>query len=70
MPSIKILETPHTYELTASVANSQLPVLVFVHGWLLSRRYWQPMVQLLQSEYQCLLYDARGFGDSATTTRN
>lgn len=64
MPSITILETPHTYELTAPVANSQLPVLVFVHGWLLSRHYWQPLVQLLQSEYQCLIYDARGFGDS------
>jgi pimeloyl-ACP methyl ester carboxylesterase len=35
-----------------------------VHGWLLSRRYWQPLVHLLQSEYQCLIYDARGFGES------
>ena len=70
MPSIKILETLHTYELTAPVANSQHPVLVFVHGWLLSRHYWQPLVQLLQSDYQCLLYDARGFGDSATIAIN
>ncbi|MDJ0572704.1 MAG: alpha/beta fold hydrolase, partial [Pleurocapsa sp. MO_192.B19] len=70
MPSINILETPHIYELTAPVANSKLPVLVFVHGWLLSRHYWQPVVQLLQSEYQCLLYDARGFGDSVTTLAN
>lgn len=64
MPSIKILETPHVYELTAPVGNSQLPVLVFVHGWLLSRHYWQPLVRLLKSEYQCLIYDARGFGES------
>lgn len=64
MPSITILETPHTYELTAPVPDSKLPVLVFVHGWLLSRHYWQPLVQLLQSQYQCLIYDARGFGDS------
>ncbi|WP_229639037.1 alpha/beta fold hydrolase [Waterburya agarophytonicola] len=42
-------------------------MLVFVHGWLLSRNYWQPVVQLLQSEYQCLIYDARGFGDSRIT---
>ena len=67
MPSINILETPHIYELTAPVANSKLPVLVFVHGWLLSRHYWQPLVQLLKSEYQCLIYDARGFGDSQMT---
>jgi len=64
MPSITILQTPHIYELTAPVDNSKLPVLVFVHGWLLSRHYWQPLVELLQSEYQCLIYDARGFGDS------
>jgi 2-succinyl-6-hydroxy-2,4-cyclohexadiene-1-carboxylate synthase len=64
MPSITILTTPHIYELTAPVADSKRPVLVFVHGWLLSRRYWQPLVDLLQSEYQCLIYDARGFGES------
>lgn len=64
MPSINILETTHIYELTAPIANPKLPVLVFVHGWLLSRHYWQPLVQLLESEYQCLIYDARGFGES------
>jgi 2-succinyl-6-hydroxy-2,4-cyclohexadiene-1-carboxylate synthase len=64
MPSITILTTPHIYELTAPVADSERPVLVFVHGWLLSRHYWQPLVHLLQSEYQCLIYDARGFGES------
>lgn len=64
MPSITILETPHIYELTAPVADSQRPVLVFVHGWLLSRHYWQPSIELLQSEYRCLTYDARGFGES------
>ena len=66
MPSITILQTPHIYELTAPVADAKRPVLVFVHGWLLSRRYWQPLVQLLKSEYQCLIYDARGFGESQT----
>lgn len=64
MPSITILETPHIYELTPPVADPKLPVLVFVHGWLLSRHYWQPLVELLKSEYQCLIYDARGFGES------
>ncbi len=66
MPSINVLETPHFYELSPSVANPKLPVLVFVHGWLLSRHYWQPMVEILQSQYQCLIYDARGFGDSSS----
>lgn len=64
MPFINILETPHVYELTAPVTHTKLPVLVFVHGWLLSRHYWRPLVHLLKSEYQCLIYDARGFGES------
>ena len=66
MPSITILETPHIYELTAPVTDPK-PVLVFVHGWLLSRHYWQPLIQILQSKYQCLIYDARGFGESQIT---
>ncbi len=68
MPSINILGTPHVYELTAPVDNLKQPILVFVHGWLLSRHYWQPIVELLKSEYQCLIYDARGFGESIATT--
>ena len=66
MPSIDIAGTLHNYELTAPVANSKSPTLVFIHGWLLSHHYWQPLIKLLQSDYQCLSYDLRGFGDSAT----
>jgi 2-succinyl-6-hydroxy-2,4-cyclohexadiene-1-carboxylate synthase len=40
-------------------------VLVFVHGWLLSRCYWQPLIDRLSPHYQCLSYDLRGFGRSA-----
>lgn len=69
MPSITILDTPHVYELTAPT-DPKLPVLVFIHGWLLSRHYWQPVVELLQSEYQCLIYDARGFGESQIVRRS
>ncbi|NET53702.1 MAG: alpha/beta hydrolase [Merismopedia sp. SIO2A8] len=38
--------------------------MVFVHGWLLSRNYWQPLIERLAVDYQCLVYDLRGFGDS------
>jgi pimeloyl-ACP methyl ester carboxylesterase len=37
---------------------------VFIHGWLLSRGYWQPLIQRLSPDYQCLAYDLRGFGQS------
>ncbi|MEG4912811.1 MULTISPECIES: alpha/beta hydrolase [unclassified Microcoleus] len=62
MATINILGVRHAYDLTAPTATS--PVLVFVHGWLLSRHYWQPLTDRLASNYQCLTYDLRGFGDS------
>lgn len=62
MASIDILGTTHAYELTAPTARSD--VLVFVHGWLLSRHYWQPLIEQLAPTYECLCYDLRGFGDS------
>ncbi len=62
MATIDILGFRHAYDLTAPTATS--PVLVFVHGWLLSRRYWQPLTDRLAPDYQCLTYDLRGFGDS------
>jgi pimeloyl-ACP methyl ester carboxylesterase len=63
MATIDIQGAPHTYELTAPKASSS-PVLIFIHGWLLSRSYWQPLIERLSPNYQCLSYDLRGFGDS------
>lgn len=63
MTIIDILGVPHAYELTTPTASSS-PVLVFIHGWLLGRSYWQPLIERLSPDYQCLNYDLRGFGDS------
>ena len=60
--TLNILGFPHAYELSAPPDSS--PVLVFVHGWLLSRAYWQPVIQQLSESYPCLSYDMRGFGES------
>lgn len=60
--TIEIQGFPHAYELSAPT-DSPI-VLVFVHGWLLSRTYWQPVIQRLAPIYQCLTYDLRGFGSS------
>ncbi|WP_331711666.1 alpha/beta hydrolase [Phormidesmis priestleyi] len=62
MPTIHVMGSPHAYELTAPTNSPE--VLVFIHGWLLSRHYWQPIVDQLAIEYTCLSYDLRGFGDS------
>lgn len=63
MATIDIRGVPHAYELTSPTTSSS-PVLVFIHGWLLSRNYWQPLIDRLAPDYQCLSYDLRGFGDS------
>lgn len=62
MATIEILGVPHAYELTAPTSGKH--ALVFIHGWLLSRGYWQPIIEQLSPEYQCLTYDLRGFGQS------
>jgi pimeloyl-ACP methyl ester carboxylesterase len=63
MATIEILGVPHAYELTTPIAGSS-HALVFIHGWLLSRGYWQPIIEQLSSDFQCLAYDLRGFGQS------
>lgn len=62
MPTLSISGVPHVYDLTAPRSNST--VLVFIHGWMLSRNYWQPLIDQLSLDYQCLSYDLRGFGES------
>jgi 2-succinyl-6-hydroxy-2,4-cyclohexadiene-1-carboxylate synthase len=62
MAIIDISGVPHAYDLTAP--TDEPCALVFIHGWLLSRSYWQPLIERLASIYQCLAYDLRGFGSS------
>ena len=66
--TIDILGFPHVYDLSAETDSST--VLVFIHGWLLSRVYWQPVIQHLSPDYQCLSYDLRGFGASQPITNS
>jgi 2-succinyl-6-hydroxy-2,4-cyclohexadiene-1-carboxylate synthase len=42
--------------------------IVFIHGWLLSRAYWRPVIQQLEG-FSCLAYDLRGFGESLSTEK-
>ncbi|MBD2665198.1 alpha/beta fold hydrolase [Richelia sinica] len=62
MATIEILGIPHAYELTAPTSCPH--ALVFIHGWLNSRGYWQPVISRLSVDLQCLSYDLRGFGES------
>ncbi|MBV5257827.1 alpha/beta hydrolase [Synechococcus moorigangaii CMS01] len=76
MATTVIREVLHTYDLTPGdrpvdpqAGQGERPVLVFIHGWLLSRAYWQPLIAALNQAYDCLTYDLRGFGESAAKTQ-
>ncbi|MEB3225764.1 MAG: alpha/beta hydrolase [Synechococcus sp.] len=70
MATTVIRDVRHVYELTPHLPGGcgTQPVLVFIHGWLLSRTYWQPLITDLAQDYLCLTYDLRGFGESAAKT--
>ncbi|MCJ8279548.1 MAG: alpha/beta hydrolase [Rivularia sp. ALOHA_DT_140] len=65
MAYIKVRGVEHYYEWIKQASNgSEKPVMVFIHGWAGSARYWQTTAQVLSEQFDCLLYDMRGFGRS------
>ena len=65
MPVINVRGVEHYYEWIRQPATSQTkPVMVFVHGWGGSARYWESTAHALSHTFDCLLYDLRGFGRS------
>jgi len=65
MPYINVRGVEHYYEWVKKPANSLVkPVMVFIHGWAGSARYWQSIANALSEQFDCLLYDLRGFGRS------
>ncbi len=53
-----------TSELLSGEGNRKKPVIVFIHGWGGSGRYWHSTAEALSEHFDCLLYDLRGFGRS------
>ncbi len=64
MPYITIRGVEHYYEWIQASPAQKKPVMVFLHGWAGSARYWQSTAQALSEKFDCLLYDMRGFGRS------
>ncbi len=65
MPYILVRGVQHYYEWIRTPATSgKKPVMLFLHGWAGSARYWQSTALALSKEFDCLLYDMRGFGRS------
>ena len=65
MPYIKIRGVDHYYEWFGREApTGSKPVMVFIHGWGGSARYWESTAVAIADFFDCLLYDLRGFGRS------
>ncbi|QFZ93126.2 alpha/beta fold hydrolase [Synechococcus elongatus] len=64
MPHLNLRGSLHAYDQYDPTDGDPDLTLVFIHGWLLSRSYWQPLIAQLRSHWGCLSYDLRGFGES------
>jgi pimeloyl-ACP methyl ester carboxylesterase len=64
MSMVQIREVNHYYEWIKRPGNNPKPVMVFIHGWGGSCRYWRSTAQAMSEQFDCLLYDLRGFGQS------
>lgn len=65
MPYIQVRGIAHYYEwIRSSSTTHPKPVMVFIHGWAGSARYWRSTASALAEQFDCLLYDMRGFGRS------
>jgi len=68
MAYVKVRGFNHYYEWVTEAgdaAPSGKPVLVFIHGWGGSARYWESTARAFARSFDCLLYDMRGFGRSS-----
>lgn len=67
MPTVQVRGVGHYYEWITEgdrPFDGTKPVMLFVHGWAGSGRYWESTAHSVKSDYDCLLYDLRGFGRS------
>ncbi len=68
MPYVQVHGVDHYYEWItqsgASKPDGVKPVMVFMHGWGGSARYWESTARAIADSFDCLLYDLRGFGRS------
>jgi pimeloyl-ACP methyl ester carboxylesterase len=65
MPLINVRGVEHYYEwIRESTSAQKKPVIVFIHGWGGSARYWESTARAMSDTFDCLLYDLRGFGRS------
>ncbi len=75
MKTLPIRGAEHCYDRThpkTDCSSQDLPAesvtepltIIFIHGWLLGRTYWHPVMERLNADFPCVAYDLRGFGES------
>ncbi|NJN32679.1 MAG: alpha/beta hydrolase, partial [Synechococcales cyanobacterium RM1_1_8] len=59
MAYIPLQNTDHYCQWITSAGESRTgkPVMLFIHGWGGSARYWQATATALSDQFDCLLYD-------------
>jgi pimeloyl-ACP methyl ester carboxylesterase len=71
MSNVIIQGAKHSYSLTPPLSGAKSSfTITFLHGWMLSKAYWQPLINQFQPNFQCLAYDLRGFGKSQLGDRD
>jgi 2-succinyl-6-hydroxy-2,4-cyclohexadiene-1-carboxylate synthase len=71
MSKINIRGVDHYYQFINNASGtSPQPVIVFVHGWLLSHKIWTPLIEQFKDTHSCLVYDLKGFGESKLSPNN
>ena len=65
MPKVDVRGVDHYYEWVRRSETADKPVMVFIHGWGGSARYWRSTAEAIADDFDCLLYDLRGFGRSS-----
>jgi pimeloyl-ACP methyl ester carboxylesterase len=65
MPYLQVCGVDRYYQwMEPPVPSEPKPVMVFLHGWGGSARYWESTARSLSDQFDCLLYDLPGFGRS------
>ena len=56
MAYIKVRGVEHYYQwIKQTSSDSSKPVMVFIHGWAGSARYWESTARVLSEQFDCLL---------------
>ena len=50
----------------SGLATASITPIIFLHGFTLDHRMWQPQVDFLKNKHRLILVDARGHGKSST----